>query len=167
VRRMEASAASCTHCGKEGVALKRCMRCKQASYCGAECQKSGWMLHKEICKNLEDVRERVSVAYNTQEWREVLKWEGRMEELLANQPDESTMEGLDHFLVAHKALMMKDTSMAEGSKDHSEPIILLEGRRVELLGKMERFRDQGESMCQCAGLLMFLEKKEDAASMYQ
>ena len=90
-----------------------------------------------------------------------------MEELLANQPDDLTIDGLDHFLVAHKALMMKDTSMAEGSKDHSEPIILLEGRRVELLGKMERFRDQGESMCQCAGLLMFLEKKEDAASMFQ
>ncbi|KAJ1474651.1 ankyrin repeat-containing domain protein, partial [Baffinella frigidus] len=40
---------SCEQCGKQGVALRRCARCKQASYCGLECQKAGWKNHKTLC----------------------------------------------------------------------------------------------------------------------
>ncbi|KAJ1467973.1 hypothetical protein T484DRAFT_2304801 [Baffinella frigidus] len=51
------SPASCSHCGKIAPALQRCSRCKQASYCGAECQKAAWQLHKKTCSlPLEDVR---------------------------------------------------------------------------------------------------------------
>lgn len=49
---MASAEVKCSFCGKEKgvVALKRCMRCKQASYCGAECQKAAWGLHKKTCK---------------------------------------------------------------------------------------------------------------------
>ena len=41
---------SCSHCGKQGdAALRRCSRCKQASYCGADCQREAWRQHKELC----------------------------------------------------------------------------------------------------------------------
>ena len=45
MRRVETSAsaeATCSHCGKQGgVGMKHCTRCRQASYCGAECYKDG------------------------------------------------------------------------------------------------------------------------------
>ena len=41
--------ACCSHCGKQGEDLKRCLRCKLASYCGAECQRAGWKMHKKSC----------------------------------------------------------------------------------------------------------------------
>jgi len=41
--------ACCSQCGKQGVELKRCSRCKKVSYCGAECQKMAWNLHKDAC----------------------------------------------------------------------------------------------------------------------
>ncbi|KAJ1493757.1 hypothetical protein T484DRAFT_1609988 [Baffinella frigidus] len=44
------SAAACAHCGNQGVPLKKCLRCKQAAYCGPECQKAGWPQHKETCE---------------------------------------------------------------------------------------------------------------------
>ncbi|KAJ1467183.1 hypothetical protein T484DRAFT_1646020, partial [Baffinella frigidus] len=44
------ASASCSHCGKQGgAALRRCARCKQASYCGADCQKEAWKTHKGAC----------------------------------------------------------------------------------------------------------------------
>ena len=39
--------ASCAYCGKQRDALKRCPVCKQAWYCGAQCQKAGWNKHKK------------------------------------------------------------------------------------------------------------------------
>mmetsp|Transcript_71682 Transcript_71682/g.164280 ORF Transcript_71682/g.164280 Transcript_71682/m.164280 type:complete len:124 (+) Transcript_71682:167-538(+) len=41
----------CSHCGKtgDGDALMRCGRCKQDSYCGAECQRARWKVHKKSC----------------------------------------------------------------------------------------------------------------------
>ena len=46
---MSATAATCSHCGIPAVALKRCMRCRQASYCGVECQRAAWAVHKKTC----------------------------------------------------------------------------------------------------------------------
>jgi hypothetical protein len=41
-----ASTAQCLLCGKESE--KKCSRCR-ASYCSALCQKSHWVVHKEVC----------------------------------------------------------------------------------------------------------------------
>jgi putative hemolysin len=43
------STDACAYCGQQGGSLKKCMRCKQAAYCGAECQKAGWKIHKSNC----------------------------------------------------------------------------------------------------------------------
>ncbi|KAK2022438.1 hypothetical protein LX32DRAFT_602774 [Colletotrichum zoysiae] len=44
---------SCFHCGKVrtdlGKALKNCGRCKKAWYCGVDCQRANWKLHKPEC----------------------------------------------------------------------------------------------------------------------
>lgn len=37
----------CGQCGKR--ATSRCARCKDVSYCGAECQKMAWKTHKRAC----------------------------------------------------------------------------------------------------------------------
>lgn len=45
----------CRACGKSGAAVKlqMCVRCKQAWYCGKECQVSDWKRHKRECKKSE------------------------------------------------------------------------------------------------------------------
>ena len=40
----------CFVCGKP--TSKRCQACHCASYCSKECQKSGWALHKKLCKKV-------------------------------------------------------------------------------------------------------------------
>jgi hypothetical protein len=78
--------SSCSHCGKHGgAALLRCSACKQTRYCGAECQKAAWKLHKKTCAfrlPLDDVRRKLVALSGTSEWREVLKWECRLTELM-------------------------------------------------------------------------------------
>ena len=43
----------CSVCAKcedeDGVDLKACARCETALYCGRDCQKSAWSIHKEAC----------------------------------------------------------------------------------------------------------------------
>jgi len=94
---MAASAESCTHCGKQSAGFKRCSVCKRACYCGAECQNSDWKRHKKKCAPpvpLQDVAVKINAAKSTADWRGVLQWEGRMEELLAGQSDDACSETL-------------------------------------------------------------------------
>lgn len=38
----------------EGVGeLKRCSRCRSASYCSVECQRADWQLHRQVCRPAE------------------------------------------------------------------------------------------------------------------
>lgn len=46
----------CAACGKEGD-LKRCSKCKSAGYCGVDCQKRDWKLHKKFCAQLAAEKE--------------------------------------------------------------------------------------------------------------
>jgi hypothetical protein len=38
----------CAHCGNIGE-LTKCGRCKDTYYCGNECQKAAWLVHKHLC----------------------------------------------------------------------------------------------------------------------
>ncbi|KAM0427255.1 hypothetical protein ACHAPT_007685 [Fusarium lateritium] len=46
------SVERCRNCGKperDGVTLKKCMRCQRVKYCSAECQKKDWRNHRGEC----------------------------------------------------------------------------------------------------------------------
>jgi len=151
---------TCSQCGKRGAALKLCSRCKQASYCGAECQTKGWKVHKKTCAPpvpLHDVCERVRVAHNAANWRGVLKWEGRMEELVEAQTDDKGRDAvLSSFMRAHMML-----------NEGEERVLQIESRRVDLLGKMERFRDQGRALCHLGHCHTTQGREDEAARCFQ
>ena len=162
---MAASAESCSRCGKQGAGFKRCSRCKQASYCGGECQNADWKRHKKKCAPpvlLQDVAAKLDAAKAAGDWRGVLQWEGRMEELMALQSDDYCSEILEVFSVAH---WMGFT--ATGSDDHARSYVGLVERRIPLVGKLQRFRDQGEAMCDAAVILLTLQRKSEAATWFQ
>ena len=155
-------AMSCSQCGKQRKALKRCSRCKQASYCSAGCQIAAWKGHKKTCVTLDDVVERVNAAHIREDWRAVLKWEGRMEEMMEVRTDAGCNKILEVFIDAHGRAFN-----STGSKDDSLSIVRLETRRVEVLGKMQRFRDQGEALCRTADCLSVLDKHQEAEAYFQ
>jgi len=162
---IEARAASCAHCGKQLLAPKRCSICKQVSYCGTECQKAGWKRHKKTCEPplpRGEVLEKIFATHEADDWWGVLKWEGRIEELLEGQPYEICACTLGVFAEAHE-LGFKST----GNSDHSRSVVRLEERRVELRGKMERFRDQGEALCSIGDKVALYWKDAEAETYFQ
>jgi len=162
---MAASAECCAHCGKQGAGFKRCSRCKQACYCGAACQNADWKGHKKKCAPpvpLQGIFKDVKTAFAARDWRGVLKWEGRMEELMALRSDEDCSRILLAFSVAHQMEFQ-----ATGSKDHARSYVGLEERRIPFLGKLQRFRDQGEAMCSLSNILRLIERNSEAATWYQ
>jgi len=154
--------ASCSNCGKECEDLKRCSVCKHASYCGAACQNAAWKKHKTICVTLEEVRKRVAAAVEGDDWRGVLKWEGRLGQLLEGRSDAARDGTLYSFNWAHTH-GMKET----GSTYHALAAVRLLDRRIELIGNMERFRDQGDTICDAAVHLRFAGKDTEAAAYFQ
>ena len=162
---MAASAECCAHCGKQGAGFKRCSVCKQACYCGVACQNANWKRHKKTCTPpvpLQDVAAKINAAHAAEDWRGVLKWEGRMEEMMAHQSDVDCLGTLKVFAKARQTGFN-----ATGSKDHTRACIALEERRIPLLGKLQRFRDQGEAMCSLSNILHFLCRKSEAATWFQ
>ena len=158
--------ASCSHCGKECEELKRCSVCKHASYCGAACQNAAWKKHKKKCVTLEEVRKRVAAAAEGDDWRGLLKWEERMDQLLEGRSDAARHNVLDNFNWAHGSAHAVAWD-ATGSTDHALAVVRLQERRIELLGNMERFRDQGEAMCDAAVHLGFAGKVQEATGYFQ
>ena len=106
----------------------------------------------------------MNAAKAARDWKGVLAWEGRLEELLEGLAgprgcSDATCEGiLAVFCTAHVEMHHKDNARAA--------IGLLE-RRVELLGKMERFRDQGQRICEIAYCLECLGREEEARKEFQ
>ena len=164
---MAGSAECCAHCGKQGMGFKRCSRCQQACYCGAECQNADWKRHKKKCAPpvpLQDVVTKTNAAHAAGDWLEVLKWEGRLEELMAlgSDSDDFCSGILLRFSNAHRL-----GSQATGSEDHARPYFGLMERWIPILGKLQRFRDQGEAMCDAADILLTLQRDSEAATWYQ
>jgi len=162
---MEASAESCAQCGKKGAGFKSCSVCKHACYCGAACQNANWKRHKKTCAPpvpLQDVSAKLRAAHATGDWRGVVKWEGRMGEMMALQSDDFCSGILHVFSHAHHMGFQ-----ATGSKDHALSCVGMEERRLPLLGKLQRFRDQGSAMCNLSYTLRSLERKSEAATWYQ
>ena len=154
--------ARCSQCGKESEELKRCSVCKHASYCGAACQNAAWKKHKKICVTLEEVGKRVDAALERDDWRGLIKWEGRLEQLLEGRSDATRDDILYNFKWARTVAWG-----ATGSTDHLLAVVRLQDRRIALLGNMERFRDQGEEMCDAGDHLEDAGKRQEAAWYFQ
>ena len=146
-------ASCCARCGKEGEKLLRCSICKDVWYCGPACQKAAWKGHKKKCEpwvpplSLEEVTRQVMTAGTATppDWQKVLKWEGRMEELLIGESDAYGVQILTAFKMAHlaKAHELGITSTAPQVAEHVRAFARIERRRLEILGGMKQLRDQG------------------------
>jgi len=117
---------------------------------------------KKTCVTLEQVRKKFDAAVEGDDWRGVIKWEGRLEQLLEGRSDEARDSILYNFIWAHAA-----GTDATGSTDHALAAVRLQDRCIELLGNMERFRDQGEAMCDAADLLVDAGKVHEAIEYFQ
>ena len=161
---------ACDHCGEgQGTALKCCSRCKDSQYCGAECQKAAWKGHKKKCEPPSALRRtlgefllRLKLAHTENNWQGLLKSEGRVEELMEGRSDAGCLWILGVFEWGH-GMGLKST----GNSEHALLAIGLGKRRVELWGKMKRFRDQGTQMCSIAQDLTFLRKDGEADAYFQ
>jgi hypothetical protein len=85
-----------------------------------------------------------------------------MEELMALLPDDVCSGFLLNFSDAHQ-MGVQET----GSKDHARSFVDLEERRIPLIGKLQRFRDQGKAMCSLSDMLRFLDRDSEAATWNQ
>jgi hypothetical protein len=87
-----------------------------------------------------------------------------MEEHMAHlRSDDYYVEGILHvFSTAHQMGFQ-----ATGSKDHAHSFAGQVERRIPLLGKLQRYRDQGEAMCSLSDVLPSLKRKSEAETWYQ
>jgi len=112
---------------------------------------------------LEDVWDSVKAAYAARDAGGILKWEWRMEELLEYLTEDADRElclgaFLDANAVAEESAFTSQDAFSE---------IRLQKRRVELMGKMEHFRDQGEAMCTCGDTLVFDGQRREGERYFQ
>jgi hypothetical protein len=68
------------------------------------------------------------------DWRVVLSYEGRLEEVLERDSDEDGDSALSLFGFAHTMLMSERHSREE-SQEHAARSAVLEERRIEILGR--------------------------------
>jgi len=145
--------------------MKRCSVCKQVWYCGAECQNAAWKKHKKTCAPplpAKIVWQKINAADSASDWREVLKWEGRMEELMLGQSAALQESILESFSRAHEGGLA-----ATARDDHRVSVVRLFEQRIELLGNMERFRDQGACLCSLAGSKLGQGKETEGEKCYK
>ncbi|KAJ1477085.1 hypothetical protein T484DRAFT_3047670 [Baffinella frigidus] len=167
-------ADKCSHCGKgaAGVPLKRCSVCKNACYCGAECQNAGWKKHKKNCTaplprlTMPEAVNKIETALRSGNLRGVLEWEGRMEVLIVDQPDITRSFFLSTFANAHASQLEHEVDAA-GSRHHAREVIRLEKSRLDLLGRIEHFREQGEALHNIGQHLLIEKRPEEAVKYLQ
>ena len=103
---MAANTKCCAHRGKQGAGFTRCSVCKHACYCGVAGQNANRKRHKETCAPpvpLRDVVAKINAALAAGDWRGVLQWEGRMEELKAPHRSDDNCSGILYvFSKAHQ-----------------------------------------------------------------
>ncbi|KAJ1483455.1 hypothetical protein T484DRAFT_1949889 [Baffinella frigidus] len=84
-----------------------------------------------------------------------------MDEMFEVRTDDTCASLLAAFVRAHE-LGLEST----GNRENAISVVSLQERRVEVLGRLQRFRDQGEAMCICADYLLVLGKGQEAARYY-
>jgi hypothetical protein len=110
----------------------------------------------------------VDAASDADDWREVLKWEVRMDELMSGQPDDTCKLIFGIFMAAHHSGSLSTIeTLPHGSPHHSLSAIRLGEQLVDFLGNRQRFRDQGEAMCTLADRLGAAGKLQEASVYYR
>jgi len=108
------------------------------------------------------VVEKLNAANLREDWRELLKWDRRMQEMMEGQSDDCCQNLLGFCINAHRGAFN-----STGSEDNLLSIVRLETRRAEVLGKMQRFRDQGEALCSVANALLGLGRRQEAEGYFE
>ena len=85
-----------------------------------------------------------------------------MEELMEDQGDDFCEAVLNAFANSSKAEWN-----STGSEAHACSFLALEESSLVCLGKLQRFRDQGEAMCSISQVLRVLGRKSEATVYFQ
>ena len=84
---------------------------------------------------------------------------GRMEELMAQQPDKVCSGILFVFSNAHKLACQEINNFG-----HTHSYIALQERRIPILEKSQRFHEQGTAMCHISFVLINMDRFKEAAT---
>ncbi|KAJ1488597.1 hypothetical protein T484DRAFT_1782880 [Baffinella frigidus] len=113
------------------------------------------VLPKGDAPPLSAILHTVQEAWLSGDYPEILRWESRLEEMLSSQMEAAHPPLLHTFATAHD-MLGAFTNAAR-----------LYQRRSTLLGKMERFRDQGTEMCQVGRCLINTGDTEGGAAWFE
>ena len=167
---MSASETSCAHCGKQGAGFKRCSVCKDVSYCGAKCQNAAWKGHKKLCLPMDQLWEKLNAAYAADgggALREILKFEGRLDDMLKGHTFATHDRTIRLFVDGHRVCLSDLDVTYDIKAKHALAMSKLQERRITLLSSVERFRDAGEVIVDLAGSLILVDKHTEAALCFQ
>ena len=106
-------------------------------------------------RNLMEIMERLPEAIHASDWRAVLAWESRLEDVLA-------------AVTALKQIsLLRDFAWANSLGGKKARAALLSERQAQLQGKLERFSDQGMTWCTIGGYCTCLQDLEGAGRWFQ
>jgi len=144
--------------------MQRCGVCKDTHYCGAACQKADWKQHKKTCSpplRIEQVNREFDQAVDNGDWRAVIKFEPRIDEMLKGH------NFIANYMLRSFASAHEQGYAATGDQEHLHATIRLEKRRVALTSMLEAYKDQGAALCSISVSLNHLQRREEAATYLQ
>ncbi|KAJ1490325.1 hypothetical protein T484DRAFT_3358431 [Baffinella frigidus] len=159
----------CSHCGEQSEVLKKCSVCKQAFYCGAECQNAAWKKHKKSCMSpaarrarfIETVNIKMSDAHGRGDYEQVILL-GRLAEkdLALLTPDDIEECPMHRFLL---------NSMGHAftrQQRYSEAVPYYE-RLAALFASQGHFIEQGQALMNLGRVRMTVGARVEAAAIYE
>jgi hypothetical protein len=173
---LSSDTTACGQCGIRNSDLKSCGGCFQVAYCSKECQATGWKVHKKRCKeesanlalaslslvegnplaefwfqppgggaalNTRQARAHVALAHEEERWEEVMRCVGAIDTLLTSKE----FDDAERHNVAGEF-----SSAAQSGRDWALAARCCK-EQVEILGRLQRFRNQGAAICRLAAFL--------------
>lgn len=104
----ELPSLSCTYCGKTFTNLLACSRCYLKQYCGPDCQRSDWPVHKNVCVK-KDSNLWVKVAQKEEGWKSPESGLGPLLTIFkakSNVSFRNLKEYWDFFSLQHKTMAL-------------------------------------------------------------
>ena len=114
---------------------------------------------------LKEIQECVKAAAATGDWLAILKWKGRMEELLENQTAAASHTILYSFKQAHLVCWV-DSKKDDAGKEHGRTYVRLEERRIDILDRMGSFRESALALIELANTLLLIEVDGEKAERF-